>query len=135
MSWTVRSGPPSVHALGLAAAAATMLGAAAVLPLDEPPLSLFACPLRAATGWPCLTCGCTHAFAAFVRLDFVAAFLASPLGALLAALCAAHVVWTISRLCGFSRSPASLRATPRVRAAAVTLLAANWIFLVLHRSP
>lgn len=135
MSWTIRSGPPSVHALGLAAAGAAMLGAAAVLPLDAPPLSLFACPFRAATGWPCLTCGCTHAFAAFVRLDFSAAFRASPLGALLAAVCVVHVAWTLLRLCGFPRAPASPRATPRVRAAALAVLAANWIFLVLHRSP
>jgi len=135
MSWTVRSGPPSVHALGLAAAGAAMLGAAAVLPLDAPPLSLFACPFRAATGWPCLTCGCTHAFAAFVRLDFGAAFQASPVGAVLAAVFAVHVVWTLARFCGFSRAPASLRPTPRVRVAALGLLAANWIFLALHRSP
>jgi uncharacterized protein DUF2752 len=135
MSWTIRSGPPSVHALGLAAVGVAMLGAAAVLPLDAPPLSLFACPFRAATGWPCLTCGCTHAFAAFARLDFGAAMRASPLGTLLAALCAVHVIWTLLRLGGFSRAPASLEATPRVRAAALAVLTANWIFLVLHRSP
>lgn len=135
MSWTVRSGPPSVHALGLAAASGAMLGAAAVLPLDAPPLSLLACPFRAATGWPCLTCGCTHAFAAFMRFDFVAAVAASPLGAILAALCAVHVVWTVLRLAGLRLAPASMPATPRVRAAAVALLAANWVFLVLHGPP
>jgi hypothetical protein len=69
-----------------------------------------------------------------VRLDFGAALRASPLGALLAALCAVHVVWTLLRLFGFSRAPASVQATPRVRAAALAVLAANWIFLVLHRS-
>jgi hypothetical protein len=135
MSWIVRSGPPSVHALGLAAAGGAMLGAAAVLPLDAPPLSLLACPFRAATGWPCLTCGCTHAFADFMRFDFVAAVEASPLGAILAALCAVHVVWTVLRLAGFRRAPASIPTTPRVRAAAVALLAANWVFLVLHGPP
>ena len=135
MSWTVRSGPPSVHALGLAAAGAAVLGAAALLPLDEPPLSFLACPFRAATGWPCLTCGCTHAFAAFMRFDYAAAVEASPLGAILAAFCAVHVVWTVLRLGGFRRAPASIPATPRVRAAAVALLAANWIFLVLHGAP
>jgi hypothetical protein len=135
MSWTVRAGPPSVHALGLAAVGAALLGAAAVLPLDAPPLSLLACPFRAATGWPCLTCGCTHAFAAFARLHFAAAVEASPLGTALALACAVHVAWTAFRLCGFRRAPAPLALTPRVRAAALALLSANWIFLVLHRSP
>jgi hypothetical protein len=124
-----------VHALGLAAVGAALLAAAAVLPIDAPPLSLFVCPFRAATGWPCLTCGCTHAFAAFVRLRFTAAMEASPLGAALAAACAVHVVWTVLRLCGIRRAPASIEATPRLRAAVLTLLAANWIFLALHRSP
>jgi Protein of unknown function (DUF2752) len=135
MKLIVRAGEPSVHSLGLAAAAAVMLGAAAVLPLDAPPLSLFACPFRAATGWPCLTCGCTHAFAKFVRFDFVAAAEASPLGAAVAAICAVHVVWTALRVFGFRRAPATLVATPRLRVAALALLAANWIFLVLRASP
>src|SRR5438132_1407949 len=64
MSCLVRAGAPSVHALGLAAVAAILLAAAVVLPLDAPPLSLFACPFRGATGLPCLSCGCTHSFAA-----------------------------------------------------------------------
>src|SRR5436309_1852186 len=57
-----RAGPPSVHALGLAGTALGLLCAAALLPLDAPPLSLLVCPIRAATGIPCLACGCTHAF-------------------------------------------------------------------------
>ena len=135
MTWTARSGPPSDHALGLAASCAAVLSAAALLPLDAPPLSLLACPLRAATGWPCLTCGCTHAFAAFVRFDFLAAVQASPLGAALAAACAVHVAWTVLRMCGFRWAPASMTATPRIRAAALGLMAANWLFLVLRRTP
>jgi Protein of unknown function (DUF2752) len=135
VSWTVRSGSPSVHALGLAAVSAALLGAAALLPLDAPPLSLFACPFRAVTGWPCLTCGCTHAFAALVRLDFRGALVASPLGAALAAACAVHLVWTALRLCGLRRAPGTIRSTTGVRAAAVALLAANWVFLVLRGSP
>jgi len=135
MSWTVRAGPPSAHALGLAAAATTLLCAAAILPLDAAPLSLLACPFRAATGWPCLTCGCTHAFALLVRLRPVAALEASPLGAALAAAGAVHVGWTALRVCGFHRAPAIFSVTPRVRAAGIALLVANWAFLVLHGPP
>jgi hypothetical protein len=135
MTWTVRSGRPSVHALGLAAAGTALLCAAAILPLDAPPLSIFACPFRAATGWPCLTCGCTHAFAAFVRLRPLAAIESSPLGAALALLCVVHAAWTALRLCGLKRTPVSLPATPRLRAAGAVLLIANWAFLVLHGAP
>jgi hypothetical protein len=54
-----RSGPPSVHALGLAGTAAMLLSAAAVLPLG-----VFECPLRAAThiAWTVLrVCGLPYA--------------------------------------------------------------------------
>ena len=135
MKWTTQAGPPTVHALGLAAAGAALLCAAAVLPLDAPPLSLFACPFRAATGWPCLTCGCTHAFAALVRLKPIAALEANPLGAALAMSCAVHAAWTALRLCGLRIAPASFSATPRLRAAAAAVLLANWAFVALHRAP
>jgi hypothetical protein len=135
MKWTTPAGAPSVHAIGLAAAGAALLGMAAVLPLDAPALSLFVCPFRAATGWPCLTCGCTHAFAAFVRLRPLAALTANPLGAALALLCAIHAVWTAMRLCGLRVAPASFSATPRVRVAAAALLLANWAFVASHRMP
>ena len=58
---TPRREPPSVHALALAAVGGLLLAAAAALPLDAPPLSLFACPFRAATHLPCPGCGCTRA--------------------------------------------------------------------------
>ncbi len=123
-----RAGPPSVHALGLAATGGALLFAAALLPLDAPPLSLFACPFRAATGIPCLTCGCAHAFHFAVRGEFGAALWASPLGAALALLCAAHLVWTLLRLAGLPWTP---RFHPRaLRWTAASALAANWLFLV-----
>jgi len=135
MTFVVRAGGPSAHALGLSVAAASLLVAAAVLPLDQPPLSLFACPFRAATGLPCLTCGCTHAFAAVARLHFVQAALANPLGAMAALAAAVHVAWTALRLCGLRYAPAPLALTPRLRLGAAAMLAANWGFLVLHGAP
>jgi hypothetical protein len=123
-----RAGAPSVHALGFAGVAFSLLAAALVLPLDAPPLSLFACPFRAATGLPCLTCGCTHAFHFFIRGRLGDAVAASPLGAALALLCAAHLLWTCARLAGLPFAPRA-----RVpRWLLVSAVAANWMFLVLR---
>ena len=126
-----RAGLPSVHALGLAACGAALLLAAAALPLDGPPLSWFACPFRAATGLPCLTCGCTHAFHFFVRLQPADAVAASPLGALLALLCFVHVAWTLLRLCGLRWAP-EVEVTRGARWAAALALFANWLFLAVR---
>ena len=123
-----RAGPPSLHALGLAAAAASLLAAAAVVPLDAP--FLF-CPFRAATGLPCFTCGCTHAFHHLVRGHLAAAISSSPLGVLLATACAAHLVWTLLRLCGLPYA-LSVQPTRAVRWTAAVALAGNWTFLVLR---
>ncbi len=129
-----RAGAPSVHALGLAGVAAGLLAAAAVLPLDAPPLSLLTCPFRAATGLPCLGCGCTHAFHHFVRGEIGAALASSPLGTLLALVCAVHVVWTALRLCGLRWAPRFAMTAPLRWTAAFALLA-NWVFLVARGAP
>lgn len=117
-----------MHALGLGAVAAALLGGAAVLPLDAAPLSLLVCPLRAATGIPCFSCGCTHAFHFVVRGQLLAAVDASPLGTLLALLCAAHVVWTLLRFAGLPWAP--LIPPRAARWAAAFAVAANWLFMV-----
>ena len=123
-----RAGPPSVHALGFAGAAAGLLAVAA-LPLEV--FSLFSCPWRAATGLPCPTCGCTRAFHHLVHGDLPAAFSASPLGALLALGCALHVAWTVSRLCGLRWAP-FVEPTRRFRVGLAVAVAANWVFLAVR---
>ena len=125
-----RAGPPSVHALGLAAVSVALLAAAAILPLDAPPLSLFSCPLRAATGVPCLACGCAHAFHFAVRLQLGAAVASSPAGTLLAVACAVHAAWTALRLFGLPFAP-ELAMTSRLRWTAFAALGANWGFVAL----
>ncbi|HEY2028085.1 MAG TPA: DUF2752 domain-containing protein [Myxococcales bacterium] len=115
-----------MHALGLAGVSAMLLAAAAVLPLG-----VFECPLRAATGIACPTCGCTRAFHFFVRGDFGAALRASPLGAVLALACAVHLSWTILRLCGLPWAPRLRPLTPKLRAAAVFAIAVNWAYVAL----
>ncbi|HEY6910897.1 MAG TPA: DUF2752 domain-containing protein [Myxococcales bacterium] len=125
-----RAGPPSAHALGLAAVSLALLAAAALLPLDAPPLSLLACPLRAATGVPCLSCGFAHAFHFAVRGHLVAALGSSPAGTLLALACAIHAGWTLLRLCGLPHAP-RFEMTPRLRWAAALALVASWAFVAL----
>jgi len=126
-----RAGPPSVHALALAAIGCGLLAAALLLPLDSPPLSLLVCPLRAATRLPCLSCGFTHAFHFAVRGQFARAFEANPLGLALAFAAAVHAVWTSLRLCGLPWAP-RLKATAGLRWAAMSALAANWAFVALR---
>lgn len=113
-----------------------VLLAAALLPLDAPPLSLFACPLRSLTGIPCLSCGATHAFHFALRGHFGAALLANPLAALAALALALHCALTLLRLCGLSIVPDVPRPSPRtaklLRAGALTALAANWLFVLLR---
>ena len=136
LRWVTRAGPPSVHALGIALASLPVLLAAALLPLDAPPLSLFACPLRAATGVPCLSCGATHAFHFALRGQLVAALLANPLAALAALALALHCALTLLRLCGLPFAPAVPRPSPRsatlLRAGGLAALAANWLFVLLR---
>lgn len=129
-----RAGPPSVHALAFAGTAGLLLAAAVALPLDAPPLSLLSCPFLAATGIPCLGCGCSHAFHFAVRGQLLTAFSSSPLGTLLAFACAAHLIWTALRLAGLRRAPV-LALTPRMRWAAAAALAANWLFVALRAAP
>ena len=113
-----RAGRPSLHAVALAGIAILLLAAAAALPLDAPPLSLFFC------GFPCPGCGCTHAFHFTVRGQLAAAFCCNPLGTLLALASAAHVLWTALRLAGLPYAPA-LQLTRRSRWAAAAALAAS----------
>lgn len=129
-----RAGPPSIHALALAGVAALLLCLAAALPLDAPLLALFACPLRAATGFPCLGCGSTHAFQFAVRGELAAAFLSSPLGTALALACAAHAGWTALRLAGLPWAP-RIPLGARTRWACALALAANWLFVALRIGP
>ena len=126
-----RAGRPSVHAVALAGIAASLLVVAAFLSPDAPPLALLACPVRAATGLPCLGCGATHAFHFVARGHLAQAFLASPLATFVALAGAAHATWTALRLAGLPFAP-RIRLTPAVRWTVVAALAANWLFVALR---
>jgi hypothetical protein len=121
-----RAATPSVHALGLAAVGASLLAASYVVPLG-----LFDCPLRAATGIACPTCGCTRAFHWFVRGDFTAALHASPLGTLLALVCLLHALWTLLRLVGLPYAPRLPAPTRMLRFTAAFAILLNWAYVAL----
>jgi hypothetical protein len=129
----------SVHALVIAGLGVLALAALRILPLDAPPLSLLACPFRAATGLPCLGCGCLHAFAHVVRLELGAAFLSNPLGALAALGCALFAIHVALRLCGvparLPRIDLGAGGALRVRAGIAILIAANWAFVAARTAP
>src|SRR5439155_9671498 len=118
------AGRPSVHALALACVAAVVLAASALLPLDAPPFALLACPFRAATGFPCIGCGGTHAFHFAVRGQLLLALSWSPLAALAAIAAAAHVAWTALRLVGLPFAP-RIEATPALRGTGAAVLPAK----------
>ncbi len=106
------------------------------LRLDAPWLRLLACPLRAATGIPCLGCGATHAFVHLAHGELARAIAANPLWALVAAILWAHTLLIAARLAGLrwtlalpDLSPRSLR---RARLSLAALAAANWAFVWLQ---
>ena len=74
-------------------------------------------------------CGCSHAFHHLIRVEIGAAFLASPLGALLAIACVAQVMLTALRLAGVTLSLPELSLSSRSRLAIAALLALNWSFV------
>jgi Protein of unknown function (DUF2752) len=117
------------HAEVFAALAGLSFAAARFLPLLDVP---YECPFRALTGLPCVTCGMTHAFVHLAHGEAAAALLASPAGALLAALAWTFAAAAVLRLAAGLRwpspSPGAARALALAGAAA---LLANWAFLVV----
>lgn len=93
------------------------------------------CPLRRLTGLPCPTCGGTHAAQALAGLDLagawsanplvVAAVLALPLWAALAAVLTARPRWR-------RRVVLSPREQRLLRSAAWAALLGNWLYLIIR---
>lgn len=91
------------------------------------------CPFHTITGVPCLACGTTRAALLLTQGDPLGALLMNPLAAvvLAAAWLGGFVapVWLVLGL----RLPRVPNALPRpARAAIVTLLLANWCFLIVR---
>jgi Protein of unknown function (DUF2752) len=112
-------------AIGVALAAAVGL-----LHLDHLPVSF--CAFKAVTGLPCMTCGTTRAFGRLFSLDLAGAIAMNPLSA---AVGLALVPWGIADLVLLPRGRAlTLEVRPGLapvlRVAAVTLVVANWAYLI-----
>ena len=118
------------HAEPFAILAALSFAAARWLPLLDLP---YACPWKALLGWPCATCGMTHAFVHLAHGDPAAAAAASPLGALLAGGVWAYAVLDLARWAAGAPLPVpSVRAVRVATAAGIALLLVNWAWLVVR---
>jgi hypothetical protein len=141
--------PPHIEPDPEAAAAAAsgrqlglLWGAVALVLLAAAPLAplvaggLPACPLKSFTGVPCPGCGTTRAALALARLDVAAAFAVSPLAA--AAWCGLIAGGLVAGARALAGRP--VPSWPRFgrggeiawRVAVVGVLAANWVYLLLH---
>lgn len=111
------------------AIAAAAVAAVGLLHLDQ--LELPVCIFKAVTGWPCLTCGATRAFARLYALDPLGAFAMNPL-AVAGGL--ALVPWALADVALMPRGRAlALELTPSAarwaRVLAVSAAVANWLYL------
>ena len=101
-------------------------------PFDR--ISLGACPFRALTGIPCLSCGGTRSLMAFTRLDLGEAFAMNPLVAALGFIAAAYLAYAVGVwVFGLPRwrpSIPSARWRNGLRLAAVSALVLNWTYLI-----
>ena len=100
----------------------------AVVPL------LPACPFRALTGLPCLSCGTTHAAVALLGGDVVGALRANPLATAAGISFVAGGV--IAPLWALASLPLPRLATPTPRTLRLALVAAlilNWAWLIVTR--
>jgi hypothetical protein len=96
------------------------------------------CPWRAATGWPCLTCGGTHAAVALVRLRLADAFRCNPLVAAGAVTLVGWGCWgAISAAVPAWRKEVRLSRRERraLRIGCVLLLLGGWLYQIVRAAP
>jgi uncharacterized protein DUF2752 len=125
-------GRPGAVPLGATFGAMGLLAGLAVslLHLDRLPFAF--CTFKAATGWPCLTCGSTRALGRLLALDVPGALALNPLATLAGLLL---VPWALADLVLLTRGRAlALELGPRgalwLRLAVGVALLANWAYLI-----
>lgn len=95
------------------------------------------CPLRRATGVPCMGCGLTRAFDWEAHGQLLRAFRLTPLGALAPLVCAAVAVYGL--LVALFRAPipevtADVQAGRAARVLLVVAVLANWAYMIATRT-
>ena len=112
-------------------------GLAGVLFLWRPELFQRACPIRQATGWPCLSCGGTRSFFALLDFDLVHAFLLNPLVFFLVLLSGAVALFTMVQMAtGYKLSlNLSDQNNRLIRVGIVILCGLAYIHIVLTHIP
>ena len=125
-------GRPGAPPLGAIFGAIGLVAAGVVwaLRLDRIPITL--CVFKGLTGLPCPTCGSTRALGRLFALDFAGALAMNPFTTLLAVVVAA---WALADLALLpTRRALELDVPPRLgaalRAGALVLFLANWVYLV-----
>ncbi len=119
----------------LAVSVAAIAAGAVWLGLGLPGL---ACPFRAVTGYPCLTCGATRCAIAISHGHLLTAWSWNPLA--FVALCGVALFDLYAAAVLLTRGPRLhvidwTRAEKNVvRVAVVVLIVANWAYLVAHRA-
>jgi hypothetical protein len=106
-----------------------LLGALAVYRFMPPTI----CPFHSITGIPCLTCGAMRAAESFFAGDLVGMFLYNPL---VVTFCGGLFFFSLFKLLEFIfgfelKVDVNRRFTLAARALAITLIAANWLFLIV----
>lgn len=94
--------------------------------------ALPACPFKLLSGLPCAACGTTRAALALARWDPAGALAVNPLAALgWATLVLGGLTAGVLALAGWPMSARHATLRPLGRAAAVSLILANWLYLIL----
>ncbi|MDF1563989.1 MAG: DUF2752 domain-containing protein [Deltaproteobacteria bacterium] len=99
--------------------------------------TLYRCPSLVLFDLPCLTCGFTRSWIRLAHLEVGSAFAVSPLGATIFLLLCGLLLFGVLRLALGLRWPRfslSRRATLGLKLSLVTVILANWAYLVFsHR--
>lgn len=95
----------------------------------------FTCPFKKLTGIPCLSCGMTRALADYSALDPLGAFLHNPLVTMMCISLSVYLIYAVIAVAFGTRririDPLHRTLTRAGRILVLSLLAANWLYLII----